>query len=325
MEPPEREDRPREFVPDGNRCLITLDQEPLECCHVISVATSQESIQRLEHAWGFGEVEEKLNIHTVQNLIWLRTDMHTRFDHLDWALVPTRSTLNSIFTATALVAPGKAPPHYQVDFPDTTWNYHFVLFRRSPVAFLRFQEDMESFDTYRYPFSDFGPIISHVHPYFAIVNAAQKELHHRENASYLSDSPNSPPSRSPDYKKPLEICVLLYQNWMSQNPAPLLGPPPRKRTREESALTCAHSLPAPKQSRKDTCSLGSRVETAVPKAERLVRIKSWAEDVKASEPLEDPHDTHSEPMDHCLTRYRGEFARRPRGPWEKWVPDYGLV
>ncbi|KAG8720219.1 hypothetical protein FRC08_000840 [Ceratobasidium sp. 394] len=364
-------DRLRETAPDGARCLITLDQEALDCCHVIPASTERDIIRRLDYAWGLSRVNENIHVHSTRNLILLRADMHRKFDHPDWALVPTRSTLNEIFSHTGLLASGAAPPYFRSRFPDTEWDYDFVLFRRSPVAFLRFSEDMESDTVHRYPFGDFGPIKSHIHPYFAIVNAAQKEIHYRKNvAVYLSDTPGSPPSRSLNYRESLQLCVLLYERWIPSTPSPLLGPPPQllplsqpppplrkrqktepvpnqvnttqapepsgsnnggslKRGCEESALTCAHSLSTPEQPRRSTCDLGCRVETSAPKVERPMHhwtsVSSWVEDVKASAPLEDPHDTHSKHVDDCLTRYRGELAWWPRGPWEKWVPEYVLT
>ncbi|KAG9085207.1 hypothetical protein FRC06_003701 [Ceratobasidium sp. 370] len=374
-------ERLRDTAPDGARCLITLDREPLECCHVVPVATEHDKVLRLQYAWGFDQAKVNLHLHTVRNLIWLRADMHTRFDHLDWALVPTPNTLNQIMSQTFMFAPGTIPPYFKSRFPDGEWDYHFVLFRHSPVAFLRFSEDMKSDQTYRYPFGGFGPVKSHIHPYFAICNAARNEIYYRENVpDYQSDAPGSPPSRSLEYRESLQKCVRLYEMWTSPIPAPSSGPPPpqppppshhsdrsggdsheperkqpktervlgpaheprapqpsgsnnrgsRKRGREESVLTCAHPLLIPELSQRGTFDGGCRVETVTPKVERLVHrwtsVSSWVEDVKASEPLEDPHNAHTKLVDRCLTKYRGEVARRlPWGPWEEWVPEYVLT
>ncbi|KAG9074000.1 hypothetical protein FRC06_011002, partial [Ceratobasidium sp. 370] len=265
-------------------------------------------------------------------------------------------------------------------FPNGEWDYNFVLFRHSPVAFLRFSEDMESNQTYRYPFGGFRLVKSHIHPYFAICNAAQKEIHHRENVpDYQADDPGSPPSRSLEYRQSLQKCVRLYEMWTSPIPAPSSGlPPPQppppshhsdrsgggshtpelkkpktervpgpahgpevpqpscsnnkgphKRGHEESASTCTDSLWTPEQFQRSTNDHGCWVENTTLEVEQLVHhwasIGSWAEDVRASEPLEDLYNTDSTHIDDCLTKYHGEHARHPQGPWEKWVPDYVLT
>lgn len=130
--------------------------------------------------------------------------------------------------------------HWQ-SFPNTIWEYHFVLFRRSPVAFLRFGQDSNSFETHEYPYENFGLIKSHVHPYFVICNAAQKENYHRNKAGYLAGSDSGsdlPPSRS-TFAGHLKTCVRLYETWVPPPPAShLLEPAPTHRSSTSATSSC---------------------------------------------------------------------------------------
>ncbi|KAF8593573.1 hypothetical protein BDV93DRAFT_529816 [Ceratobasidium sp. AG-I] len=241
-------DKLARLAPDGQRCLITLDIEPLHCCHVVARATEHRIVHQLEYAWGVTAGE--LHLHTTRNMIYLRAEMHSRFDRQDWALVPTLPVLYEIAAKYFAQEPGSTPLLYTESFPDQEWEYYFVPFRCSPMAFLRFERYSASFTTHTYPYASFGSVKSHVHPYFVICNAAEKEKYHRSQAGYLarsSSDPDVPPSRS-TYKDGLQICVRLYETWTSTPAPPLLEPPPDTRS-STSATPSRRSNPTSHPSR----------------------------------------------------------------------------
>ncbi|CAE7126984.1 unnamed protein product [Rhizoctonia solani] len=109
-------------APGGKCCLITRDVRSPEVCYLVDPATPIEMQEELENAWGLEPGELKLD--TASNLIWLRHDMHERFDRDEWALVPTEKVLMEMIMFTVC---GK-PKHFLKSFPNKIWDYHVVRF-----------------------------------------------------------------------------------------------------------------------------------------------------------------------------------------------------
>ncbi|KAF8599408.1 hypothetical protein BDV93DRAFT_609260 [Ceratobasidium sp. AG-I] len=189
-----------------NRCIITLATRPVEVCHVLSQTAPPQMTWKLEMMWGmeFGT----LDLHTIRNMTCLTANMHRMFDENDWALVPKLDFLEKILLT-------KQSPNAITRFAtyasSQSIDYHFVPFRNFPEALIRFDQHEESFQVYRSPFDNFPNVMSHVHPFFVICNAAQKEIYHRDLDLKNGDMPTGLRNT---YAQQLDACVVIYKDWL---------------------------------------------------------------------------------------------------------------
>ncbi|KAG8704707.1 hypothetical protein FRC11_009647 [Ceratobasidium sp. 423] len=158
----------------------------------------------------------------------VRQDMHARFDNQDWALVPTLEVLQAIALFDFNRRGKPASSHYTKRFPDKIWDYHFVPLRPSPIVFCRFNDDREFYKVHNYPFETLRLLQSHVHPFFAIYNAAKKIIYHKDKKNNYPDSDSQLPS---GFDQHFELCISIFDSWgkpatETQEPRTITQPPP---------------------------------------------------------------------------------------------------
>ncbi|CAE7231493.1 unnamed protein product [Rhizoctonia solani] len=354
-------------TPGGECSPTTRDVEPLELCHVVSPSIASDMPQKFECAWGMRPGEFKFNV--ASNSLLLTREMRARFENYDWALVPTKEVLRKIIRFIRKGSP-KAT-HYLKEFPDQMWDYHFVRFRQPPIDAPRPTDDqlaelaqctieeglsvragkegsrsgsdhliadVPAFQVDKYPVEELGLVRSHVHPFFAAYNAAEKLYRIK-----ISKDPRFQAShRVSKYNPELWECLALHACWRSVTPASLhihatqqLPNPsyPRSTSRIQSDECYEHQqsdrdVRAPKRQRRsgpqDSPSYGSgttdsylstseqSVDPAFADREHLlgtwVDVDGWAEGVKSAAPADDPYTGGTEQAEQSLAEYKSEKA-----------------
>ncbi|QRV85144.1 HNH endonuclease [Ceratobasidium sp. AG-Ba] len=187
------------------RCLVTSCERPLHVCHVLARATPMTKIWQLERAWGLSP--GRLNLDTTRNLIYLTPDMHQLFDRKDWALVPQLSWLRSLWMD---ISEGSSEVSFQDFSQQQIVDFIFLPLGEFPKAFLRFSGSAPP-ETCLFPFTDLPPIRSHIHPFFAICNVAEKEIHYRTLDQKNQTKPNE---QRKAYQRALQNCINIYNEWL---------------------------------------------------------------------------------------------------------------
>ncbi|KDN47249.1 hypothetical protein RSAG8_03728, partial [Rhizoctonia solani AG-8 WAC10335] len=195
------------LAPDGKRCLVTRDVAQIECCRVIARHSPIATLKKPERAWGIRSEDPCLSLDL--NLLWLRKEMHGRFENFDWALVPTMKVLKEMVYFGFHRVGGPSSSNYLEKFADKIWDYHFVPFRRSPIVFERYDDSPQGYAAHDYPFANLGLLRSHVHPFFAVYNAGEKAIYHKKKKA----EPNWDTDIPLGFEECLDVCVKLFNSW----------------------------------------------------------------------------------------------------------------
>ncbi|KAG8728351.1 hypothetical protein FRC11_011282 [Ceratobasidium sp. 423] len=138
-------------------------------------------------------------------------------------------------------------------FSADEYKYTFVHLKEHPVRIIRdenpvalpYQAELSPYTVYHPPYSDFPPLLSQVHPYFAIYEAATafRSLTDYQKDNFLATIPDADDPKSVVSR--LSICCTIVDAWKQ---AFWCRPIPHPRTH----------LPAPSESRMTTRSRSSR-------------------------------------------------------------------
>ncbi|KAG9039002.1 hypothetical protein FRB95_013680 [Tulasnella sp. JGI-2019a] len=191
------------LAPDGNKCLLTKETANIEVCYLVSLAqTPEETVDRLERWWGLES--RTLNLHTQRNLIFLQADLHHGFDRNQFALLPEKTVLQEIFLYYQLTLRRSKPLDYRLKWPHepiVKYTYRVVptkftsdgtISRRLwPTATAGAASNGAAHGILPHPDAEssvtptavvcsqqsptFPLVESHIHPFFAICNAAVKK------------------------------------------------------------------------------------------------------------------------------------------------------
>ncbi|CAE6416987.1 unnamed protein product [Rhizoctonia solani] len=229
-------ERLTQLAPDGKLCLITRQTYPLECSHLVARSTRDAIRLQLASVWGMENRD--FYIHDVSNMLWLSLTMHGLFDHYNWALLPTKEDLEAVVAFDDSRAGNLRPPsHYlqegllrsEQTLPNRIWNYHLVLFRPEPLAFVRFDNESELPHLQQYPFETLGLLQSHVHPLYVVYNVGKK-VHHILDPKWNVNSHYKLPQQ---HATSLHRCEALCRSWLG----PLLKIP--ESHAHHSSLHCS--------------------------------------------------------------------------------------
>ncbi|CUA71356.1 hypothetical protein RSOLAG22IIIB_04571 [Rhizoctonia solani] len=167
-------------APDGERCLITRTKGQLECTHLVARSTHIIVRKALEAAWGMES--GKLDLDAVQNIFWSRSDIHRAFNDYEWLLLPTEKDLQAAIDFSNRRASQHTHSHFGTVYSNKTWKYHFLslgyeetIFRKGNVP--------QSYTVHDSPYSDLGPVDSHLSPFYVIYNVGQK-VHDIKDPNY---------------------------------------------------------------------------------------------------------------------------------------------
>ncbi|KAL4063575.1 hypothetical protein V8B97DRAFT_1518617 [Scleroderma yunnanense] len=167
--------RAREADPHNGRCLLTNLDDAINVCHLIPSATNPSELMKLEYAWGVPSGH--LNLDSTCNLIHLRSDWHFLFDQGKFMLIPELSDLRQLEDVTITKAlAGRSQTNVNKLFKRRTFRYHLLPMPelQAPICHFGDPNDLAVHSTHYRPFATLGPLVSHVQPQYAIVNAAQK-------------------------------------------------------------------------------------------------------------------------------------------------------
>ncbi|CUA71359.1 hypothetical protein RSOLAG22IIIB_04574 [Rhizoctonia solani] len=265
-------------APDGERCFITRHRKPLRCGHLIACSIDTEKQRLLEAAWGMKSGE--FDSHALQNIFWLKVDMHTMFDRYTWLILPAEKDLKKVIDFNHRRASKHAPSHFLTALPGKTWEYHFLsLGYEDPIV--RFGDDPKSYTVHESPYTSLSPLRSHLHPFYVIYNVGEK-VHNIKDPEWNLDGHYKLPE-DPSYRPLLEQCEALYLSWVG---------PSLLETSESST----------QQSDFD--------QSSTPTFYRA-NVDNWLTGIQLCAPCEDPHFGGTEQAEQLLVKYKHEEAREP--------------
>ncbi|KAF4583541.1 hypothetical protein EYR38_002293 [Pleurotus pulmonarius] len=227
----------------GKCCTLTLDPiltwGTIEIAHVVPRETTADRLHSLQEAW---HTKEPPDVDSPMNLLYLRVDWHRAFDGDLWAMLPSEDILINISSAMGKIRIAKRfmkevdlISEFSKVYPVKYYKYQLLwlggsdstlyspLFRRRDTTTSRLAtagdeatELLELALHYRvFPYKDFPTFESHVHPFFAIVNAGSK----------LSGVPNIS-----QFGPSAEAVLDIYQQWFGLLPS---AEPPRVTAGED--------------------------------------------------------------------------------------------
>lgn len=133
----------------------------------------------LEYAWG-GE----LNLESYHNTFLVSADWHALFNHPEpkWMLIPQLDTLEKLQQITSF---GKRRRKSMNDrariasdlrkyFENKEFSYHLLSTRTLHEPICRYEGPNANRKMHTTPFTTLGPVTSHIHPHYVVVNAAQQ-------------------------------------------------------------------------------------------------------------------------------------------------------
>ncbi|EUC56402.1 HNH endonuclease [Rhizoctonia solani AG-3 Rhs1AP] len=241
-------------------CIITLSQvTPTDCCHVVrrSITCDGAKIDMLEYAWG---VTGELNLDTPRNLFFLSADFHRSFDRYDWVLVPTDDDLSTatIQASTRL--------NYLKALPADEYQYTFVHLKGHPARIHRdklvtnasSQAATDLYETYFPPYNTFPTLVSKIHPYFVIYEAATalKSLTPAEMKAFRGTIPNAHERTSVVSR--LLICDTIANAWMQVFQSRPIPPAPTHLSAPSESRATTRSMSSRDSARRSSQPLGSK-------------------------------------------------------------------
>ncbi|KAF8550575.1 hypothetical protein OG21DRAFT_1499702 [Imleria badia] len=169
-----QKDRERDTDPDQGRCFITNRPTPLRLYHLVSQATDRETITRLEYVWELGH--RQFDLDAKHNVLHLRADWLILFDDSRWILVPEVKIIQDL---KKIYLTDKHPTsNLPMQFENQTFNYYVVPAPSLREPICRFPDvDGDAHKTHVPPYSELGPLTSHIHPYYVIFNSGRKIGH----------------------------------------------------------------------------------------------------------------------------------------------------
>ncbi|KAF8870406.1 hypothetical protein CPB84DRAFT_1802213 [Gymnopilus junonius] len=197
-----------------DRCIIRNTKDSTCYSHVLSRATPEYIISRLEYSWGMNYGQ--LNVDSSYNIFRLSTDFHRSFHHRLWVLIPEDSILRTYRKHKKC---GPADNDFADLIPPGPYRYKFVVSRylkgtsinRWPKSTEVFEDTAKdtSIKQFEYPFTNFPTIVSHVHPRFVIYHAGfafKKYVYDY----YVSRE---------DLRNPIQNIFSIYRTWTKPIPA----------------------------------------------------------------------------------------------------------
>ncbi|KAF8550576.1 hypothetical protein OG21DRAFT_1499703 [Imleria badia] len=186
--------------PNKGRCFITNRPTPFT---------------KLEYVWGIGH--RQFNLETKHNVLNLRADWFILFDHSQWMLIPEVRILEELKQIYLTEKCPTSDLRERFENEKGPFNYYVVPAPSLRDAICRFS-DVESYEhkTYAPPFSELGPLESHIHPHYVTFNTGQKLSNANtdlllEMSDYLSQSASI---TSDAANSALLATVQLYRNWL---------------------------------------------------------------------------------------------------------------
>lgn len=208
-------------------------------CHLVDRSTERSILTRLEYAWGlpYGQ----LNIDSCYNLIFLRADWHVLFKHTKphCMLIPMLNILQKLEETTNTSANDqvRAAVNLQETFRNENFLYHLLPTKHVKPDDIICRVEGANYVAHPPPFTTLSPLVSHVHPQYAVVNAAQKF----QKIGRISPSEllNLPVVLAEISGEPLETALKriyliskLYDEWTGDGGSPSSGS-------ERSSISCS--------------------------------------------------------------------------------------
>ncbi|KAF8600784.1 hypothetical protein BDV93DRAFT_259508 [Ceratobasidium sp. AG-I] len=188
-----------------------------------------------------------LNVDTSRNLIWLDNSTHFLFDSGYWALVPTFELLLEIQHTTVSEFIYTKRSKFTKRYPHVVREYSFAQLIKLERPFIRFHNYPLEFSAHLPPFTSLSSIRSHIHPYFAICNVAQKDtiLHPNLTNSTVDDGYETL-AHDAELLARVRLCRTIYEMWISREPPAdfdFLAPPDShtSRSSSRSGISSGHS------------------------------------------------------------------------------------
>ncbi|KAF8557059.1 hypothetical protein OG21DRAFT_1494986 [Imleria badia] len=215
--------------PNEGRCLITNVPSPatVQLCHLVAQATKKSTLSKLEHVWGIKTGQ--FNLHTRYNVLRLRSDWHTLFDRGQWMLVPEVRIIEELKKIYLTDECPTSDLRERFENEKGPFNYYVVPAPSLRDAICRFANvDSYEHKTYAPPFSELGPLKSHIHPHYVIFNTGQKISNVKYNVLVVQMSGFLSQMLSitvEDARLALDSMEDLYTKWTeTQGPEQLPGP-----------------------------------------------------------------------------------------------------
>ncbi|KAH7335074.1 hypothetical protein B0J17DRAFT_708584 [Rhizoctonia solani] len=167
--------------------MATRGESHVECAYVLTRLTESSEMRQLEFCW---ECEpETLDLNVPENLVWLSPEWHTCFVRNHWTFVPSLELLHNIREKTVSDFGRKKSLHFTKRFPICERQYFYVRFIGGEELTPHYDNASPCGATlHQSPFTTVPPILSQVHPYFVICDAATKDLQHWPELESESES-----------------------------------------------------------------------------------------------------------------------------------------
>lgn len=228
----------RQADPHGGQCLITnsTNQAAIQICHLVDRSTDHSILTRLEYAWGlpYGQ----LNIDSCYNLIFLRANWHVLFKHTKphCMLIPMLNVLQKLEEITNTSTNDQVRAAVDLEevgtvvfallsilmplqnFRNENFLYHLLPTKRITLGDIICRVEGAGYTTHRPPFATLSPLVSHVHPQYAVVNAV-----------VLAEISGEPLETT---LKRIYLISKLYDEWTGGGGSPSSGS-------ERSSISCS--------------------------------------------------------------------------------------
>ncbi|KAF9037549.1 hypothetical protein BJ165DRAFT_561915 [Panaeolus papilionaceus] len=155
--------------PNSQRCLVEncSTTQAVEVAHVFSRDSDIVLVETLE--WNWAMAKGSLNLDTRQNVFFLGASMHKLYKDKKWVLLPDKDIIYEYFDAKRV---NPLSRHHFPKIEGDTFEYRlFPLDDLEDIYVTRQSSDphQPNVTVHRYPFDDLPPIISHVHPKYALL------------------------------------------------------------------------------------------------------------------------------------------------------------
>ncbi|TEB32592.1 hypothetical protein FA13DRAFT_1628065, partial [Coprinellus micaceus] len=169
--------------PSGQHCLIeNVPKEwNVEMAHVFAREQSRDSRQMKAIEWSWKMRKNTLNLDTRRNVFFLSPTMHSPYKSRKWALLPAEDVIERFFHKPESGSlRSMVDRHDFPEFSENQFQYTFLpLSADLAKAYITRQGNVEipshpdAVKSYRYPFTTFPVLTSHVHPTFVLLHLSR--------------------------------------------------------------------------------------------------------------------------------------------------------
>ncbi|KZT11548.1 uncharacterized protein LAESUDRAFT_755184 [Laetiporus sulphureus 93-53] len=200
------------------------DDSPAQCYHLIPLDMKEQIHYMHAYEWHWGMAKDTLDLEAPSNIITLCPDMHAHLQAKRWALIPTRSAIDSIIDMSKhnySWPDWHGDDHRRSSYPlneDKLYEYELVPTRLDVPLH---SQTLGSSHRYDAPYDQLPHVLSRVHPYFVILHFKKMVSDYTFPLTRLSPRMTNKLTNS---------LVAIVSRWQTGIPASFLAPRSSRRS-----------------------------------------------------------------------------------------------